>query len=71
VARERILRHFEDDGSLAIESDAMRSRLLDDPGGDALDGVVAAVAVFRAYVRSLGLNQRDIGECGIEGRVYV
>jgi hypothetical protein len=41
--RETILGHFEGNGRVAFETPAIRERLLADPGGDALDSVLAAI----------------------------
>ncbi|HEY7690522.1 MAG TPA: DUF429 domain-containing protein [Dongiaceae bacterium] len=47
--RRRILRHLEEIGWLAEVDGSLRSRLLSDAGGDALDSVIAAAATMRAY----------------------
>lgn len=70
VAREVILRTLEGTGRLVVESEPLRALILDDPGGDALDGLIAAYAVFRALWEPAGLVTGD-GDCRIEGYVYV
>jgi hypothetical protein len=47
AARRRILRHFESTVPVRV-APTPRSAVLDDPGGDALDSVIAAVGAHRA-----------------------
>ena len=47
-ARETILRALEESGRVGFEDRAVRSRVLADSKGDALDSVIAAEAAFRA-----------------------
>jgi hypothetical protein len=68
--RERILGAIEQMAPLPVLG-ALRSVILDDVGGDALDSVVAAFAVFRALP-----NLDDVGAIGdsaytLEGYVYI
>lgn len=48
TARSGILRGMEDTGFLKIRKSALRSTIINDRGGDALDSVIAAFATFRA-----------------------
>lgn len=69
VARERILASLGSSGALAIP-DAVRRRALDDPGGDALDSLIAAAATSGA-VRDPSFPGADPdGRYAREGRVY-
>ena len=67
VARERILDRLEVAGAVSIPDPAVRARVLDDDGGDALDSVIAAFATLEAL--------RDVDPADeaylIEGYVYV
>ncbi|HJR19990.1 MAG TPA: hypothetical protein VJ822_00105 [Dongiaceae bacterium] len=64
-ARQRILDHLIDRGALAAPARAMRRKLLDNEGGDALDAVIGAVATARAdLAKEPDAFQR------LEGRVY-
>jgi hypothetical protein len=71
AARRRILRAVEARGDLTVPDPALRAAILDDPGGDALDSVIAAWAAFRAAARPHLLNRVDSEACMIEGCVYV
>lgn len=70
-ARERILMSFENRGVIAIDSDELRRRILDDPGGDALDSVIAALGA--RWARDHGADHTDPPELvhAIEGWIYV
>jgi hypothetical protein len=70
AAREIILRTLEGTGRLVVESEPSRALILDDPGGDALDSVIAAYAVLRALRDPAGLTTED-RDYRIEGYVYV
>ena len=48
TARVKILEGIKKTGLLKIEKSALRSKILEDRGGDALDCVIAAFATFRA-----------------------
>jgi hypothetical protein len=62
-ARVRILDGLEATGSLSVSSPDLRSMILNEPRGDALDSVVAAFATWRAL--------RDDADYALEGFVYV
>lgn len=64
-ARRRILDHLIERGALAAPSRRMRTLLLDNEGGDALDAVIGAVATARAELAT----QPDAYQ-RLEGRVY-
>jgi hypothetical protein len=56
---------------VSIHSVSVRSQILDDGGGDALDSVIAAFATFKALQSpSLGCSG-NAGVCALEGYVYV
>jgi hypothetical protein len=69
--RERILESIEQTTPLLTVPETLRPVVLDDPGGDALDSVVAAVAVCRALREPGGPNAVKDGAYGLEGYVYV
>jgi hypothetical protein len=68
VARSGILRGLEDMGSLRIRGPALRSTIINDRGGDALDSVVAAFATFRALKCEFAFDKE--APYGLEGWVY-
>jgi hypothetical protein len=68
-ARLRILRELEA-RAIAIRP-GLRSTIVDDVGGDALDSVVAALATFTALRNSLVVDAEDRAVYAIEGYVYV
>ena len=71
VARARILERVKETGALLIRMSALRSKILDDPNGDALDSVIAAFATFRA-LRNLARSSAPGSDTyALEGYVYV
>jgi hypothetical protein len=79
--RGRILTALEATAGITLADDRIRSAIVDDPEGDALDSVIAAGAAFRAS-RSLLLSRREAGmrlpdasphgeDYALEGHVYV
>ncbi len=71
IARKGILAAMEEACALSIASPALRQIVLDDPQGDALDSVVAALATFRALRGLAGHALSSRGEEALEGHVYV
>lgn len=69
-ARAEILAGLERRGALAVASPALRARLIQDAGGDALDSVLAALAAFRALGAPASLSPGDCADYALEGRVY-
>lgn len=67
-SRVHILRAIERLTPLKL-TPAIKSRVLDDMGGDALDSIIAAVAVFEA-LPNIARRGRDKPEYAIEGYVY-
>lgn len=67
--REANLDTLEAETAVTISAD-VRDRLLDDPGGDGLDAVLAAFAAWRNTVDPASLAIDD-GEYGEEGYIYV
>jgi hypothetical protein len=67
--RERILSHFEERGQASLES-SLRRQILADPGGDALDSVIAALGTCRAVDEGLDLSDERADPARIEGWVY-
>ncbi len=70
MARERILEAIEEMAPLSLPS-LLRSVILDDPGGDALDSVVAAFAAFRVVRNPTGVVAAQDDVYTLEGYVYV
>lgn len=70
VARGRILEAIEEMAPLSLPA-SLRTMILDDPGGDALDSVVAAFAVLRALRDPDGLAVGSNEAYALEGYVYV
>jgi len=71
LARERILEAIEQNGPPLSVPETLRTVMVDDPGGDALDSFVAAFTVFRALRDPVGLVAENDGVYGLEGYVYV
>lgn len=71
AARAVICEKFEGLGFLNISNPALRSAVLDDQNGDALDSVIAAVAALQALHTPVTFNAvKDTGHA-LEGYVYV
>ncbi len=71
LARERILEAIEQSAPSLSVPEMLRPVILDDPGGDALDSVVAAFAVFRALRNPAGVAAIGDSVYTLEGYVYV
>lgn len=69
AARAVILEAIEKTGFLTVEEASLRSGILGNPSGDAIDSVIAAFATFRALRNGLGFCNTT--PYSIEGRVYV
>lgn len=70
AARARILRGIEE-GGLSIPAPALRSLIVKDRDGDALDSVIAAFATFRTVSDPASLAARGNDAYALEGYVYV
>jgi hypothetical protein len=68
TARARILEGIEKTGALKIKKPALRSTVLQNPGGDALDSVIAAFATFKALRNGFAFDKTS--PYAIEGWVY-
>lgn len=64
--RERIVRFLEREARVSFGSRDLRARLVADPGGDALDSVLAALAAARAAGDPRPRGAAD----ALEGRIY-
>jgi hypothetical protein len=69
--RERILSYFEGKYSLSFAVDEVRTRVLNDVEGDALDSVIAAFAAHRALNDGFVTTPTDRRAYRIEGYVYL
>ena len=69
-ARAQILEHLVEKVPLRFQRPGIRGRVVEDRGGDALDSVVAAIAVHRALKREPKLSPEDRKIMAIEGFVY-
>jgi hypothetical protein len=70
AARHRILERMEASGALSIASASLRSKILADPTGDALDSAIAAFATFRTVTDPDRLASGDNIAYRLEGYVY-
>lgn len=68
TARVKILEGIKKTGLLKIEKSALRSKILEDRGGDALDCVIAAFATFRALKNGFAFDKSS--PYNLEGWVY-
>jgi len=71
AARAHILEQLEGTGALSVPTSSVRSTLLDDRGGDALDSVIGALATFRALCNPGLLTVGHESPYNVEGYVYV
>jgi hypothetical protein len=69
TTRVRILDSIEKTGVLKIKGSSLRVTIVDNPGGDALDSVIAAFATFRALRSGLIFDKNS--PYALEGWVYV
>lgn len=68
--RETILRRLITDRLLAAPSPQIERTIIDDPGGDALDAVIAAVITWRNYRDGVLAERSRTAAEALEGRVY-
>jgi hypothetical protein len=71
AARAFVLESLEATGPLSILAQGVRSAILEDRGGDALDSVIAAFATFRALRHPALLTVESSDAYALEGYVYV
>lgn len=71
AARTSILEGIEKTGAISIQTSALRSKILDDRHGDALDSVIAAFATFRALGNPACFSVPRTSTFALEGYVYV
>ena len=69
--RTQILEEFENAGLINISSSALRATILDNPGGDALDSIIAAFATFRAIGSSADSSASTSNNSMLEGHIYI
>lgn len=69
-ARRQILQAIEELGPVEFTDAALASKLWDDSGGDALDSVIAALAVFRALDSEAPAESGADPRYMLEGYVY-
>ena len=69
--RKYILGKIENTGLIKIRSSALRATIIDNPGGDALDSVIAALATFRALLNLARSSVPKTTPYMLEGYVYV
>lgn len=71
IRREHILKGIEKTSDIIIKSSALRATILDDPGGDALDSVIAAFATFWAMGSLTDSSVSVTSNSMLEGYVYI
>lgn len=69
--RMKILKTLVAHGQIAIESQSLQKAVLEEPNGDALDSVIAAVATFRALRPNTEMAISADHPYMLEGYVYV
>jgi hypothetical protein len=69
--RARILEGVEEMRFILIDSSALRSRIIDERNGDALDSIIAAFATLRSFGNLGSSLFPETDPCRIEGYVYV
>jgi hypothetical protein len=70
AARARILAALEENGALAVPDPQIRRALLETPGGDALDSVLATLIVARALRHPAFPTVEEDGAYAVEGYIY-
>jgi len=70
-SREHILEGIENTRVVTIKRSALRTTILDDPGGDALDSIIAAYATFRAIDALADPGVSVSSNSMLEGYVYI
>ena len=70
-ARAHILERLESTNALSVPASSLRSTLLDDRGGDALDSVIGALATLRAFCGPDLLAVGHESLYAVEGYIYV
>jgi hypothetical protein len=71
AGRARILEALEAHSALSAPSEPVRSEIVEDQGGDALDSVIAALATVRALSAPALLSADPHSPHALEGYVYV
>lgn len=71
MRRTRILDGLQQTSAISIESSTLRSKILNDSHGDALDSVIAALATFCALGNPARLFDPGASAYRLEGHVYV
>lgn len=71
AGRQAIFRHLTAAGLVRPTARALRRRIIEQPGGDALDAVLAAVSAWRGYRGHDHAALRQDADFGREGFVYV
>jgi len=69
-ARAQVLREILGTHRMRLEKPGVAKAVVENRGGDALDSVIAAIAVHRALSRRLKPTEEDRQIYGIEGYVY-
>jgi hypothetical protein len=69
--RARIISEVVETGAILIDSSALRSKIIDDRNGDALDSVIAAFATFRALGKPACFVVPRTSTYALEGYIYV
>ena len=71
AARTNILEGIEKTGIITLKQPSLRAIILDDPGGDALDSVIASFATFRAIGSLADSSVSMTSNSMLEGYVYI
>lgn len=70
ASREHVLENLELEGTLSVPR-RIRTEIIDDREGDALDSIIAAFATFRAIREPASLFHEADGIYALEGYIYV
>lgn len=71
ISREYILKGIEKTGGIIIKSSTLRETIVDNPGGDAIDSVIAAFTTFRAISSLTDSSVSVTSNSMMEGYVYI
>jgi hypothetical protein len=71
MRRARIIEGHEETGTIRDKSSTLRSKILNDWHGDALDSVIAAFATCRALSNPAHLSDLGTSAYAFEGYIYI
>ena len=71
MARQSILNRLCESRPFRIRNEQVREKAIENVGGDALDSIIAAIAVFQAFNGNFAPREGDRNLYALEGYVFV